>query len=125
MAGMGMGPMGPDPMMGPMPPDPGMGMPMPPMGPDPMMGGAAPMDENAMLMELIQAAMMKWEGGEAQLAGEKGAVIDTLMSIMQGPGALDPAANMVEGGPAGQMGMPVQPEMGPPPPGPMPPPPMM
>lgn len=74
MSGMGMAapmpPMGPDPMMGPPP----MGS---PMGPE--MGGAP--DETAMLAMLMQAVTGKWDQQQAELAGEKGMLMDTLMSL--------------------------------------------
>jgi hypothetical protein len=103
-----MGPMGGgmpplDPMMGGgMPPlgPPGMGA--PPMGGDPMMGGMDPAmggmmppSEDEMLIQLMQAAMGKWSSGEAQIAGEKSGIIQTLMMIL---GAAPPGPEAFAGG---------------------------
>lgn len=94
MASMGMPPMGPDPMMGGMPPAP-----MPP-------------SEDEMIMSLLDAVMQKWTGGEAQLAGEKDQLLQTLVGIFMGPQA--PVDPMAMGGPPpmDMGGMAPPPEMG-------------
>jgi hypothetical protein len=83
--GMGMGAPMPPPMGGPggMPMGGGPGMPM--MEPNP--------DE--MLMMLLQAVMGKWQSGEAQLAGEKDVLLQTLMMLAQGPMAGAPVEGVM------------------------------
>ena len=78
MAGGGMPPMGP-PMGGP-PMLPPSGAPMggPPMGMDPMMG----MPQQDPMEMLMGAVMGKWSQDEAQLSGEQGALMETLMMIL-------------------------------------------
>lgn len=70
--GMGMG-MG---MGAPMPPAP-MGAPAPPMGP--MM---APPDPTEMMLQQLQLLFQKWGAGEMQIAGEKGALAETLQMLL-------------------------------------------
>lgn len=72
----------------------GMAAPMPPMG-----GAPAP-GENDMIAQLLQATMQKWSGGEMQIAGEKQALIQTLMELVgiQVPQAAE--APMEDGMPA-------------------------
>lgn len=108
-----MPPMGPP--MGPPPMDPMMGG----MGMDPMMGGMGmgmPSEED-MIMQALQGVLGKWASSEAVLGMEKGALLDTLMQIMQAqpPMAMDA---MSMGGPpdaygmAPPMGGPADPAMG-------------
>lgn len=106
--------MGPGSMGAPLPPNMGdmmggMGMPAPP-----------PPSENEMILQGIQAVLEKWGSGEAQIAGEKNALLQTLM-MLAGVAPPSPMDAMVEGTgadqmlPADPMGMPPGPPMGPPP----------
>lgn len=79
---------------------PPMGAPAPPMAPA---GG-----EDEMLAMLLEQVMMKWMGEEVQMAGEKGALLDTLMMIAQSAGALPPEAMFAEGAPMAGPMMPVE-----------------
>ena len=70
-----------------MPPEQAMAMAYPqggpPMGPpgmDPSMMGAPPVDP---LQMLLSAVMQKWDSGEAQMAGEKSMLMETLAMIAQ------------------------------------------
>lgn len=70
---MGAAPMPPqgDPMMG----DPGMG--------GGMMQAPAPMDPMQMMVEQLQLLFAKWGQGQQQIAGEQGALGETLMMLLQ------------------------------------------
>lgn len=89
--------------------DPMAGGPMPPMGPPPGMPppmggpGVPPVDEDGLMAMLLQALMGKWDSGEAQLAGEKEALITTLLQLVQSGGELPPG-DFAEGAPQ-NMGM--------------------
>jgi hypothetical protein len=84
--------MGMDPMMDPM-----MGG-----GMDPSMDQAPPMSEDEAIIQLMQALLGKWGQDEAQLAGEKSGLLETMM-MMLGAAPPAPADAMAEGG---MMGMP-------------------
>lgn len=75
-----MGPMGapiPDPsMMGAMDAMGGMGM----MGAPEQ--APMPADENEMIMQLLEALLSKWQGGEDQIAGEKSGLLQMLMMMV-------------------------------------------
>lgn len=88
MGGMGV-PMGPE--MGPEMVDPG-GMAAPPV---------APMDPNEMMLQALMSVLGKWESSEAQVAGEKNALMETLMMIASAspPGAAEAA--LMGGDPTG------------------------
>lgn len=88
--------MGPEPM-GPMAPGPEA----PPMGMGPM--GGMPPDQDAMMMMLMQALVQKWGSAEAQVAGEKGTLVDTMMQLAMPQPSFGPQ-DMVEGAPG--QGMP-------------------
>lgn len=77
----------------PMPADPMM-----PAGPDMGMAGPPMPDEDAMLQMLMQAVAGKWQSEEAQIAGEKGVLIQTLMQMAMPTPAFGPQ-DMVEGAP--------------------------
>lgn len=68
MGGMGV-PMGP--AMGPEMVDPG-GMGAPPV---------APADPNEMMLQALMSVLGKWDNNESQIAGEKSALMQTLMMI--------------------------------------------
>lgn len=134
MAAMGMTGMAPPmpaapPMMGPpqpgMPPaDPMMGMgggPVPPPTATPLGGagaapsaavdlggmGAPPMmapSEDDLIMSALQAVLGKWGTGQAQIAGEKNSLLQTLMLLASSQPPMAPEA-FVEGGPATNFGM--------------------
>lgn len=80
----------------------GMGVPVPgaELGPDPMamdMGGMgvppAVMDPNEMMLQALMAVLGKWESTDAQIAGEKNSLMETLMLIASAnpPGAQEAA----------------------------------
>lgn len=76
----------------------GMGLPgEPQVGPGVDMGGMGvppvPMDQNEMMLQALMAVLGKWEGTEAQLAGEQNSLMETLMLIAgaQPPGAAEAA----------------------------------
>lgn len=66
-------------------------------GPAPMMGPGAPTEDD-MIGQLLEGVMMKWAGDQAQMAGEKSALLETLMMIAAAGGAMPPQ-DMVEGMP--------------------------
>lgn len=78
----------------------------PPM--DPMMGGSVPgpmgpmgppePPQDMMMAMLLQAVTQKWGGAEAQIAGEKDMLMQTLMQLAM-PAPAFGAGDMVEGAP--------------------------
>lgn len=80
-------------------PEQAMGMDMGGMGTPPVAMPAA--DPNEMMLQALMAVLGKWEGTEAQLAGEQSSLMETLMMIAsaQPPGAMDAA--VMGGDPAG------------------------
>jgi hypothetical protein len=62
------------------------------------MAGPGGGTEDAILLQLLQAAMGKWGGEEAQLAGEKSTLMGTLMGILgvQPPTPVDAFAEAPE-----------------------------
>jgi hypothetical protein len=79
-----------------------MGVPIPgaPMGEEPVavdMGGMgvppAAMDPNEMMLQALTAVLSKWDSTDAQIAGEKNSLMETLMLIASAnpPGAAEAA----------------------------------
>ena len=49
---------------------------------DAMQGAPMPPDENEMILQLIEALLSKWQGGEQQIAGEKSGLLEMLMMLV-------------------------------------------
>lgn len=64
-----------------------------------------PMDENQMILEMLQQVMGRWQQGEAQLAGEKQALVQTLAQLAGVGGMQGGMPPMGPGGPAIPPGM--------------------
>lgn len=111
----------PAPMAGPGPVTMGMGGPMPPATSTPLNGaGAAPgtavdlggmgappvmaPDQDDLIMSALQAVLGKWGNGQAQMAGEKESLLQTLMLLASSQPPTAPEA-FVEGGAPTAFGM--------------------
>lgn len=75
------------------------GMAMGGMGP-----GLPPVDPSAVMLQMLQQLMGKWGSQEAQLAGEQGALTETILMLLQAQPP-SPEMGFAEGGPPSNFGM--------------------